>query len=211
MNSNVDYPYGYQSSIEACSLGGVSGYADTYYYTGTLGNGTILYLNSNLTQPFDQDGSFGWYWINGYSFTYSGGIANYTACPSFPSNVTLTFTSYSAGDAEFTLSGILRQDLEITSWSVNGYTTGACTGGVVESDSYASTTLFWSRGNSGSKFGYGSSQMSCSTIRYRRVNSIFVAVAGGSSSNYTNGSTFTVAGVQTVTVAINTGCTNYAC
>jgi len=83
MNSFVDYPYGYADSATACSLGGVTGVTATVYYTGTLGNGTILYFSPSLTNPFDADGSFGWYWIGGYSFQYSGGIYNYNTCSVF--------------------------------------------------------------------------------------------------------------------------------
>jgi hypothetical protein len=82
MNSFVDYPYGYQTASEACSLGGNTGYAFTVYYTGSLGNGTSLYFNVGLTEAFDADGSYGYYWIAGYSFSYGGVISNYTACPS---------------------------------------------------------------------------------------------------------------------------------
>jgi hypothetical protein len=52
--------------------------------------------------------------------------------------------------------------------------------------------------------------MSCGITKYIRQNSIFVAVAGGSSGYYSNGGSFTV-GVTTVTVVINTACTNYPC
>jgi hypothetical protein len=83
MNSNVDYPYGYQTSAEACTLGGVTGVVETVYYTGSLGNGTILYFSPSLTNVFDADGSFGWYWISGYSFQYSGSIYNYGTCSLF--------------------------------------------------------------------------------------------------------------------------------
>jgi hypothetical protein len=81
MNSNVDYPYGYATSAEACTLGGNTGYNFLYYYTGVLGNGTSLFLDQAMTQNFGQDGSFGWYWANGKVFGYSGGqITNYTTC-----------------------------------------------------------------------------------------------------------------------------------
>jgi hypothetical protein len=80
MNSFVDYPYGYQTDTEACTLGGFSGVDSTVYYTGTLGNGTILYNESSLSTDFFADGSFGWYWIAGYRFNVGAGIANYTAC-----------------------------------------------------------------------------------------------------------------------------------
>ncbi len=80
MNSFVDYPYGYADAATACSLGGYTGYSTTVYYTGTLGNGTLLYFDNSLTNAFDADGSYGYYWISGYSFTYSGAVGSYTAC-----------------------------------------------------------------------------------------------------------------------------------
>jgi hypothetical protein len=80
MNSFVDYPYGYADAATACSLGGNTGVAETVYYQGTLGDGTVLYFGNNLTDQFSADGSFGYYWISGYSFTYSSVIANYTVC-----------------------------------------------------------------------------------------------------------------------------------
>jgi hypothetical protein len=80
MNSFVDYPYGYQTSSEACTLGGVSGVDSVVYYTGVLGNGTVLYFNQALTESFSADGSFGWYWINGKVFEYGASVSNYTTC-----------------------------------------------------------------------------------------------------------------------------------
>jgi len=112
MNSFVDYPYGYQTSTEACTLGGVTGATSSVYYTGTLGNGTILYFSPSLTNVFDADGSFGWYWISGYSFQYSGGIYNYGACPS----PTLFYISNSS------------LDISITDVQVNGVSLYGATG-----------------------------------------------------------------------------------
>jgi hypothetical protein len=82
MNSFVDYPYGYADAATACSLGGYTGVAQTVYYTGTLGNGTTLYFSPSLNpgDAFDFGGSFGWYWISGFRFQYSGGISSYAAC-----------------------------------------------------------------------------------------------------------------------------------
>jgi hypothetical protein len=206
-NSNVDYPYGWPDAATACANGG-SYNSSTVYYTGTLGNGTVLYFNSNLTYPFDTDGSFGWYWIGGYRFEYAGSIFSYAACPSYPANATLTFDNYAAGTATFILSGILSAQIEITSWEVNGYNTGACIE-ATESDQY-STTITWTSGQSGVKTGTGFSAITCDAIRITKTNSLFVAVAGGSSGNYSNGQTFTV-GSTTVTVSINTACTGYPC
>ena len=112
MNSFVDYPYGYQTSAEACTLGGVTGVTSSVYYTGTLGNGTILYFSPSLTNVFDADGSFGWYWISGYSFQYSGSIYNYGACPS----PTLFYISNSS------------LDISITDVQVNGVSLYGATG-----------------------------------------------------------------------------------
>ena len=75
------YPYGYVDAGTACSSGGSSGANATVYYTGTLGNGTVLYNYSNLTQNFGYAGSIGWYWINFHKFTYTfNSIADYSAC-----------------------------------------------------------------------------------------------------------------------------------
>jgi hypothetical protein len=76
------YPYGYVDASTACSQGGNSGQFATVYYTGTLGNGTILYNYSNLTENFGYAGTIFYYWISGYRFTYDFGvIADYAACP----------------------------------------------------------------------------------------------------------------------------------
>jgi hypothetical protein len=111
MNSFVDYPYGYQTSAEACTLGGVTGYSISVYYTGTLGNGTILYFSPSLTNVFDADGSFGWYWISGYSFQYSGSIYNYGACPtSFTINWDNNFISTGTNNLQILKNGSLVVD-----------------------------------------------------------------------------------------------------
>ena len=79
---NDDYPYGYVDAATACSQGGNSGAFQTVYYIGTLGNGTVLYNDSERTQNFNYAGSIFWYWIGGYRFTYTfGTIADYAACP----------------------------------------------------------------------------------------------------------------------------------
>jgi hypothetical protein len=112
MNSFVDYPYGYADSATACALGGVTGVTSSVYYTGTLGNGTILYFDAALTNVFDADGSFGWYWISGYSFQYVGGvITNYGACPT----ATLFYISNSSLDISIS-------DVQVNGISVYGAT-----------------------------------------------------------------------------------------
>jgi hypothetical protein len=96
MDSFVDYPYGYADSATACALGGVTGVTSIVYYSGTLGNGTILYADSNLTTQFYVDGFFGWYWISGYNFsigyTPAYSIENYASCP-LPTTTTTTSTT----------------------------------------------------------------------------------------------------------------------
>lgn len=75
------YPYGYIDAATACSQGGYSGQFATVYYTGTLGNGTVLYNDSGLTQNFGYAGAIFWYWISGYRFTYTfNSIADYGSC-----------------------------------------------------------------------------------------------------------------------------------
>jgi hypothetical protein len=73
------YAYGYIDAGTACNNGGYQGAYETVYYTGVLGNGTVLYKNSNLTESFGY--AIFWYWINFHKFTYDfGSIANYSAC-----------------------------------------------------------------------------------------------------------------------------------
>jgi hypothetical protein len=75
------YPYGYIDAGTACSQGGNSGAFATVYYTGILGDGTVLYNDSGLTQNFGYAGSIFWYWINFHKFTYDfGSIADYSVC-----------------------------------------------------------------------------------------------------------------------------------
>jgi hypothetical protein len=75
------YPYGYIDAATACSQGGNSGQNTVVYYTGTLGNGTVLYNYSDLTENFSYAGAIFWYWINGYRFTYTfNSIADYGSC-----------------------------------------------------------------------------------------------------------------------------------
>jgi hypothetical protein len=75
------YPYGYIDAGTACNNGGYQGAYATIYYTGVLGNGTILYNYSNLTENFGYAGSIFWYWINFHKFTYTfNSIADYSAC-----------------------------------------------------------------------------------------------------------------------------------
>ena len=75
------YPYGYIDAGTACSVGGSSGQTQIVYYKGILGDGNVLYNDSNLTENFSHAGSFGWYWINFHKFTYDfNSIANYSVC-----------------------------------------------------------------------------------------------------------------------------------
>ena len=80
MNSFVDYPYGYQSSAEACTLGGYTGVVETVYWSGTIGNGTSLYFDTGFNNAFNADGTFGWYWLSSYRFQYNGVINSYASC-----------------------------------------------------------------------------------------------------------------------------------
>ena len=80
MNSFVDYPYGYADAATACSLGGVTGVVEVVYWSGTIGNGTSLYFDSGLSNSFNADGTFGWYWLSSYRFQYNGTINSYASC-----------------------------------------------------------------------------------------------------------------------------------
>jgi hypothetical protein len=75
------YPYGYFDASTACSQGGSSGQNQIVYYTGSLGDGTLLYNDPGLTENFGYAGSIYWYWISGYRFTYTfSSIADYGSC-----------------------------------------------------------------------------------------------------------------------------------
>jgi len=101
------YPYGYVNATTACSQGGNSGQFATVYYTGTLGNGTVLYNDSNRTQNFGYAGSIFYYWISGYRFTYDfGSIADYAVCPS-TYTIDYDFAQYAqSGQFTITVNGI---------------------------------------------------------------------------------------------------------
>jgi len=79
--NNVDYPYGWPDALTACQQGGYSGYSYTVFYTGVLGDGTVLYDSNNLATQFFAQGNFGYYKIGSYSFYVSGvSIAGYSLC-----------------------------------------------------------------------------------------------------------------------------------
>jgi len=83
--ANIESPVGYDTSYTACTEGGL-GVTITVYYTGTLGNGTILYFDPSLTSEINSGGSTdGWFWISGHSFNYQyvigvSQVTNYTTC-----------------------------------------------------------------------------------------------------------------------------------
>jgi hypothetical protein len=104
VQDNVDYPYGWVDASTACSQGGYSGYSYTVYYTGTLGNGTVLYNDTARTSEFFTSGNYGYYKIGSYSFSVSGfTIANYTVCPT-GYNISWSYTKTGGGSAVLSIS-----------------------------------------------------------------------------------------------------------
>jgi hypothetical protein len=122
-----------------------------------------------------------------------------------PATANLTFTNYQAGSFLFTLSSrIYSTSVTISGASVSGFPNSTCTLPIVENDSAASNVII----NPGltSATQPGSTPMSCSTLRYQRVNSISV-----NGLNRTNGQTITI-GKTLVTIVIDsTTCTLYPC
>jgi len=83
-----DYPYGWETALEACDNGSGGVSIQVFYTTPTIDNGTVLYLASNLSVEFGTQGTHGYYYTyqssNGYSFQYIegdvGSIYNYSGC-----------------------------------------------------------------------------------------------------------------------------------
>jgi hypothetical protein len=68
---------GYSNSTDACN----ANYNTTRYYVGTLGNGTVLYINYTYVNVMDGDNK--WYkFDNNFvgQVNSSGVISNYSAC-----------------------------------------------------------------------------------------------------------------------------------
>ena len=121
-----------------------------------------------------------------------------------PATANLTYTSYSAGAFTFTLSSLIYStSIGISGASVNGFPNITCTLPVVESDSTTSTVTI----NPGSirAIQPGSTPMTASTLRYKRVNSIRV-----NGIIRTNGQTVTVGGTLVTIVIDSTTCEVYA-
>ena len=121
-----------------------------------------------------------------------------------PATANLTYTSYSAGAFTFTLSSLIYStSIGISGASVSGFPNITCTLPVVESDSTASTVTI----NPGSirAIQPGSTPMTASTLRYKRVNSIRV-----NGIIRTNGQTVTVGGTLVTIVIDSTTCEVYA-
>ena len=121
-----------------------------------------------------------------------------------PATANLTYTSYSAGAFTFTLSSLIYStSIGISGASVNGFPNITCTLPVVESDSTTSTVTI----NPGSirAIQPGSTPMTASTLRYKRVNSITV-----NGTTRTNGQTITVGGTLVTIVIDSTTCEVYA-
>ena len=122
-----------------------------------------------------------------------------------PATATLTFTNYQAGSFLFTLSSrIYSTSISISGASVNGFANSTCTLPVFETDSAPSVVVI----NPGFTTATqpGSTSMTCSILRYKRVNSISI-----NGLPRTDGQTMTI-GKTLVTIVIdNTTCNNYPC
>lgn len=57
---------GYETSGQSCSVGAGATEAATVYYSGTLGNGTVLYITPSAVFAAASDG--GWFFIDGNTF-----------------------------------------------------------------------------------------------------------------------------------------------
>jgi hypothetical protein len=121
-----------------------------------------------------------------------------------PATATLTYTSYQSGYFRFTLSSrIYSTSIGISSVSVSGFPNTTCTLPVVESDSTANTVTI----NPGftTSTQPGSTPMTASTLRYKRVNSIVV-----NGVIKTNGTSITIGGTLVSIVIDSTTCEIYA-
>jgi hypothetical protein len=118
----------------------------------------------------------------------------------FPATATLTYTSYAAGAATFTLSSILSASILISRWTVAGYNSSGCTTNV-QNDSANNVTI-----PQGAIRGLqdGATPMTATSTFYIRGSSITV-----NGIARTTGQTFVV-GQTTVTVTIVATCTAYA-
>ena len=93
LSSGVGNYTGYVSGIAACAAGGTGNVVLVYSTSPIYIDGTVLYLDSALTQPFVSIG--GYYWASGgiglYSyFTYSGASAGFTDCVTTTTTTTTT-------------------------------------------------------------------------------------------------------------------------
>jgi hypothetical protein len=121
-----------------------------------------------------------------------------------PATANLTFTKYEAGSFTFTLSSLIYStSIGISGASVSGFPNITCTLPVVESDSTASTVTI----NPGSirAIQPGSTPMTASTLRYKRVNSITV-----NGVIKQNGTSIVVGGTTVNIVIDSTTCEIYA-
>jgi hypothetical protein len=83
---------GYSTSALACAAGVTAPFNSVVYWYGTLGNGTLLWRYDGGDFIY-SNGTTGYYYMNGHSFTSSAGspsqftVANYSLCVT-PMNVT---------------------------------------------------------------------------------------------------------------------------
>ena len=122
-----------------------------------------------------------------------------------PATANLTFTGYAAGIFTFTLSSpIYSATTNINAITVNGFPNTTCTLPSIESDSNIAVLTILPGNSVVSQIGQ--TPMSCSTLRYKRVNSI--AVNG---TTKTNGQTITIGNTLVTVVIDSTTCVLYPC
>jgi cytoskeletal protein RodZ len=147
---NGGYNYtGYSTSNDACNAGGTNPIA-AVFSSGTIGNGEVLYLDSNLTNAFTSTG--GYYWASGgigiyYYFNYVGGvITNFTYCaaPTTTSTTTSTSTTTTTTTTEAPTTTTTTTTTEAPTTTTSTSTTTTTTAGPIQN-------LFFdaSLGNSG--------------------------------------------------------------
>ena len=122
-----------------------------------------------------------------------------------PPTANLTFTGYAAGIFTFTLSSVIYSaTVNINSITVNGFSNTKCILPSAESDNNISLLIIPPGTLSASQDGQ--TPMSCSTLRYKRVNSISV-----NGTTRTNGQTITVGDTLVTVVIDSTTCVLYPC
>ena len=135
-------PTGYSSAGSACSANVSAPYSGAVYWNGTLGNGTLLYRYDGY--PIHSNGTTGYFYMNGYSFSSSVSspgqftVANYAVCGAG----TVTFTgsgTYPVMGASGTTGGVvITNNSGATIYIYGGYYSAGASG-TVNTSFYFST------------------------------------------------------------------------